>query len=769
MVGPGPAAAQDAAGESELAQRLYQQVPHDLVILNDEDQTSLRVELLDFPDRRIPASPRPTAKLKLNLLDEPYGEYEVRWRDIAQIVLFEQLLLEEAASLVAEEKYDEAFDYYLYLRKNRPEIDGLEAALQQFLVAEARARLERGDHERARLLMIELLARNPDHPDLASTLGASTDALIEAHVSEGRYPIARRMLAELAGRFPQETVVLRWQQRFADQAAEHVAAARAALTAGQLAQAHEAARRAVEIWPLLEDARNVVQEVHARYPVVSVGVGQLSAADTDSVWLADWAARRTRRLVARGVAELRGIGSEGGQYASPWGTFESAELGRGLTLVVRPDAYWADGTTPLLAADVARRLLTMCRPGSDDYDRQLARVVEAIAVPDVDRLDIRLRRAHVRPEALLRAAQPIKPLPAVVSGATDIQFLTSGPYGVASRSEDEMVFEVASGDAAGAGAGPSRFVERRHRRSAHALQALQRGEVAIVDRINPWEIDQVAAKAELNVRAYSLPTIHCLIPNFDRPLSGSRSFRRAMVYAIDRQRILQTTLLQGREDPGSLVLSGPFVRGATFDDPRGYAYNTQVETRPFDPHMALTLAAVGIAEAEAAYQARGQELPDPLPLTMAHPADEIAQASCEVLAEYVSLLGVEVELVELSGPVTRAAVAEHDFVYTALALWEPVVDAWELLGPDGLANGASSYIELALRRLTEATDWPTARQRLLELHRLAHDDVAVIPLYQLTEHFAYHSRVSGMAGDRVSLYQDIESWRVAPWMPTDEP
>jgi hypothetical protein len=45
------------------------------------------------------------------------------------------------------------------------------------------------------------------------------------------------------------------------------------------------------------------------------------------------------------------------------------------------------------------------------------------------------------------------------------------------------------------------------------------------------------------------------------------------------------------------------------------------------------------------------------------------------------------------------------------------------------------------------------------VHRVAYDDVTVLPLWQLVEHFVFRTQLRGVAAEPVSLYQDVERWR----------
>jgi len=154
-------------------------------------------------------------------------------------------------------------------------------------------------------------------------------------------------------------------------------------------------------------------------------------------------------------------------------------------------------------------------------------------------------------------------------------------------------------------------------------------------------------------------------------------------------------------------------------------------------------------------------------LVLAFPADEIARASCASIQKQWKRLGISVELRAIDGPLPAVVPDDVDLLYAELATWEPLVDARRLFGEGGLAGGCSPYMNLALRQLDEAVDWRQARDCLRRIHRIAHDDVAVIPLWQLVEHFAYHESLRGVAAKPVTLYQNIEQWRPVLQYPTE--
>jgi hypothetical protein len=154
-------------------------------------------------------------------------------------------------------------------------------------------------------------------------------------------------------------------------------------------------------------------------------------------------------------------------------------------------------------------------------------------------------------------------------------------------------------------------------------------------------------------------------------------------------------------------------------------------------------------------------VPPLAPIVLGHPADETSRIACLGLARQWKQIGVECSLVEFPPGVFDDTEDKCDLVYLQLAAWEPLVDAGRLLGTDGLAPSPNSVIQLTLREIELARNWQQARDRLLSLHRLVHEEVAVLPLWQTMDHFAARRTLAGLAPQPLRLYQDVEQWRSA--------
>ena len=195
-----PILAAQAPAASET--RFYEQEPYDLVILDDAAGTQIKAIPLNFPNGKVPSSPRPTDKVRLRRFEDPDEEYDVQWQNIAEVKLFEQLVLEEAKRVVAAGNFNDAFDYFEYLRSEYPKCKGLDDGISDFLYEEAKDWQRKRNYENAVVLLHTLYDRQPNRPGLEAAMVAATGKLVEQHIAAEDYTAARRLVADLRADFP---------------------------------------------------------------------------------------------------------------------------------------------------------------------------------------------------------------------------------------------------------------------------------------------------------------------------------------------------------------------------------------------------------------------------------------------------------------------------------------------------------------------------------------------------------------------------------------
>ncbi len=771
----GAADKKDAEAEAEQI-RLIEREPFDVITL-DETNKNAKLEIYPIPFRggRPPARPSPTSKIKFRLIKDD-KEYEVAWRNILRYEPFDVLLLREAERLrdagtngTAAEKLqkqranlDEAFEYYLALQTSYPSVPGLAESLNKYLYLDA-ANLTRSQDYPAALGVLETLYDRDNNfkysagsPGVLAVMGSLLTKILESYKQKGDYGSMRQMITRVAKKYRanRPPAINAMAAELAKLAAAKRDEARKLVQEKEYHAAIRASKEMMDIWPLVSGATELNEWIVEQFPQVNVGVIQ-PAISHDAQRLENWGARRTGMLVHRTLVEFKGAGNEGGQYSLSLGAMQRADDYRKLTLNLKQFSNEDDSL--ITGYQVARRLLDMANPKSPNYRAAWGGVMEAANVNDVMQVEVELRQPHVLPESMLRIPlEPIKDA-TVPTG--------NGLFKVAIREENRVHFQVKGFEP---GQRLAEIVEHTFDDTQFALSALRRGDVDVVDRLFPADAARLAEDLDPNdsiaVRQYALPTIHMLLISSDNPFLANRDYRRALIFGIHREMILKQELLGNREIEGCQLISGPFAAGVGDRNPLAYAYDITIEPRGYYPRLAKLLMVVAQGEVELMAEKRHDPKPQMKPFVLGHPAYESARLACQAIAAHLEILGVEIKLKEFAPGVTRDPDNQADLTYAEVAIWEPLVDARRLLGREELHGIDSPYLKHALRKLDAAQTWGDVRDRLLDLHRTAHNEAAVIPLWQMVDSFAYRKQlrnIVGTEGPPVWLYQNIGQWRLS--------
>jgi peptide/nickel transport system substrate-binding protein len=306
-----------------------------------------------------------------------------------------------------------------------------------------------------------------------------------------------------------------------------------------------------------------------------------------------------------------------------------------------------------------------------------------------------------------------------------------------------------------------RLREIRLPRPGAAVGALRRGEVTMISHVPPDQVAALESTDDIEVGRYRLPVIHLIALDGRNPALRSRELRRALSYAVDRKSLLEDHVLKKPASGDDSEADGATPRGS-------YADAAGVKPLGFNPHLARMLVAA----------ARKELTGGPIRLNFEYPALAEARAIVPKLADAFRQAGLEITPIEV--PESRLerelrAGRRFDLAYRVVRCEEPVMEAGTLLCPgfdappqaDALASAASPRILQLLLQLERVTDWPTARGLAVQIDREARDELPIIPLWQLVDHYAWRSRLKGPKKVTDGLYQGIETWQIAPWIVTD--
>jgi peptide/nickel transport system substrate-binding protein len=325
-----------------------------------------------------------------------------------------------------------------------------------------------------------------------------------------------------------------------------------------------------------------------------------------------------------------------------------------------------------------------------------------------------------------------------------------GPFRVEKSPADEVRY-LARRDT-GEGGPEIREVVERRMSALDALEALVHGDVDLIARVSPPHARKLRQQRSLRVLRLEAPEMHVITFNFNRPELRSHTLRRALMYGIDRRSLLEEVVLGGAADARNTLAEGPFVR-------ESYANLPNLEPIPYNPLLARGLV-------ETARREFDGHLPR---LTFAYSPRGPHREVCERIQENWQQIGLDVALVEQGG--NQSESSAPDLIYRTYQLFDPVRETPEIvMGFRGATASdfpasVSPWLSSLLVGLERAEDWLTARDVLRSIHKAVHDLAVLVPLWQVDVLFAHRAELVGRPETSLSLYQDIERWKIGPVMP----
>jgi peptide/nickel transport system substrate-binding protein len=711
------------------------------------------------PPKVEPKEEEAADEIAIHVLDAEPSDFRVRRGSIRKVEYFEDMLLAQGDRLVLTRQYDKGFEHYLAVRARNPSWTGLDERVDRLLFKEGSEALLGQEGGRGLRLLGELHARRPDYPGLLDKLASAYGTRIARALERGEYVQGRRFLHDLEAIAPDHAVAQQARARFVARAQERVDAATTATGAERV----DALVEALRIWPTLGSAASRYPEAFAAVPTLEVAV--LDVPGPVGPWVRSPADERAWRLcylpiLARDDGEAA-QGSLPGQLAVG---VEVADLGRGLRIALRPGLSWSGGSAwPVTAADVARTLADRADPRSPGFRARWADLVRRVEAVDESRVEVRLGRVLLKPEAWLLG--PVAPAHAGRDGrvatAAGRRPVGDAAFRPGTAAEGSALFLAEPAEGTDSGPKIRRIIERRLPDASAAAEALVGGDVSLVEHVAPDRVPALARAPDIKVGRYEQPSLHWIALDGRTPALRNRTLRRGMSDAIDRATILEEAVLKRPPDVPNRVADGPFPVGSYADAPG---------VRPLEHDATLARMLVAAARKEMGGEA--------IKLTLEFPATPEAQAAAPRIAEALRQAGLEIVPVERPLAALESelrAGRRFDLAYRGGRGGEPVLDAGPRLCPgydappdaDGLAALASPRILQLLLQLEQAQDWPSARELVLQIDRETRDELPILPLWQLQDHYAWRTRLRGPGETAEHLYQEIASWEIEPWFAKD--
>jgi peptide/nickel transport system substrate-binding protein len=704
------------------------------------------------------------SRLMLHLLTGETRDFRVKRSSIKSVEYYEDMVLAEGEKFVQARDYVRAFECYLRVQARDPKWKGLFDHVNSLLFAEGSAALLEGDSERGLRLLGVLSARTRNFPGLADKLAASYGGRAARAFELGMYARGRKILHDGEALAPDHVALREVHDRFVKKAKELVASAGSKQGPDKL----DALTEAIRVWPTLQGADAAYRDAFLAVPTLDIAVNDVPRGV--GPWIITPADDRIARLLYRPVLarddEEAMQGKADGQLAS---AVTTSDLGRRIVIAVRRDVPWSDGSRPVSAIDVARALTDAAEPGSLRFAARWADMLDRVEVSEDGKVEIRLTRAFLKPGAWLLG--PVGPAHGGGDGRVALinrgrALVVDGPYRWIGSNADRATLRAAepTGDSSSAERAlkVQRIKEVRYPTAKATIGAFLRGEVALIERVPPDRVAELEANPEFKVGRYARPSLHLIALDGRNKALRNRSLRRGLSYAIDRRALLEETLLRKPADAANLVADGPFPKGSYADAP-------DVKPLGYDPLLARMLLAA------ARKELGGQ----PIKLTFEYPAIPEAQAAVPKIVEALKLAGLEIVATERPESELESALRaskKFDLVYRVSRVEEPIVDAGPLLSPaydappatDPLASLASPRILQLLLQLERAPEWPTAKGLVVQIDRECRDELPVLPLWQLEDHYAWRTRLKGPSEVSERLYDGIATWEIEPWFAKDQ-
>ncbi len=702
----------------------------------------------------------PEDVLIIHALDGEPRDFRVKRTSIKDVDYFEDLLIADSDRLIATQDFTKAMERLLVVKLRDPNWKGLDDAVNRLLYAEGAATLAEDDRRGLRLLN-DLLGRKPDFPGLIDRLVTAFHRKIDQALAVGDFFVGRQLLREMAGIAANHRETLEARAKFVNRAKALVDEAARTQEPGVRLDRLTAAHR---IWPDLDGLDRAYGDAFRSFPSIRVAVDDLP--DPVGPFAQSPAADRVGRLLYLPViatddeAALRGELT--GQLLASW---KLGELGKVWRIDLKPTFRWSDGSRPVAAIDLARAFADHASPDSPGFNARWADLLDRVTVLDENRLEVRLTRSTAKPETWL--LEPVGPAHAGTDGwvssvAAGRFPVGDGPFVWRGSAAVATTFEGSPTTPPEITPRLRRIVEVRGNGSNLPIaDQLSRGEIDLVEHVALGDLPDVARVSEIKVGSYTTPSVHRLAIDGRTPALMNRKLRRALSMAIDRPTLLQDQIIRKAFAGQTRVLDAPFVRGSFVADPN-------VPPLEYQPVLAKGLVAAAVKETGG----------NPIKLTLEYPSTVEARVTVPKLVEMLGLIGVTITPVERSESSLEAGLRSgrrFDLAYRAARPVDPLRDAGPLLVPaydapptaGGFASAASPRILQLLIDLDRAPESQSARRLAVQIDRESRDELPVIPLWQVEDHYAWRSNVRNIPPTTDHLYRTVTTWEADPWLAKD--
>jgi peptide/nickel transport system substrate-binding protein len=266
------------------------------------------------------------------------------------------------------------------------------------------------------------------------------------------------------------------------------------------------------------------------------------------------------------------------------------------------------------------------------------------------------------------------------------------------------------------------------------------GEADYLDGLSVDEVRQLSSDDKLRIEKAKIGRWYTLQFQVDKPPFSDIRLRKAIAYAIDRDRI--DKLVMGGQAP---IANGPLPNGVWWSSPDTIVYE-------HDPDKAKAL----LKEAGIAPGTR---------LTLAAPDNSVLRKEDQLVAEQLAAVGLNVQLAPVSQAEWYARVVQKAINFTPMR-WSQTADPdntlYILLDSKGYAN-TTGYSNPDVDRLLEQARQEQDQAKRTALYAAVKKqvmaDLPYIPLYFSAEYAAIAKSVKGFTWSPDEIPRFRRTWR----------
>ncbi len=477
-------------------------------------------------------------------------------------------------------------------------------------------------------------------------------------------------------------------------------------------------------------------------------------------------------LLFSGLTRLNERGEVEPDLARGW---ETTLDGLTCTFYLRSNVYWHDGT-PFTADDVVFTISLLQAgdfSGPPDLGSDLWR---AVTVEKVNRRTVRFTLPE--PYAPFLDYTTVGILPAHLlkgvraAALPDIEFnlnpVGTGPFQLEEiEVEGETIAAVVLGQPS-RHHGPQPYLDRVQFRFYPSDQAVfdayEAGEVEGIARISVADLPRASASPTLDLFSAQVAEYGIVLLNLGRsdlPFSQEQEVRQALMYALDRQRVVDDAL-KGQ----ALVIHNPLIPGT-------WAYDDDILRYEYDPDTASELLDEAGWRLPAGSDGVRRKEDQPLAFTLLASSEPERFAVAQMLAEQWAAIGIEVTVETASPLKVREALERRNFEAILIHLSLPGdPDPYPFWHETQIENG-QNYAGFAHRRISEVVEQARVtvnRERRRELYyefqEIFAQEVPALLLYVPVYTYGVDERIHNVQiGPLVypsDRFRTISDWWIVP-------